>query len=62
MIIVSGLAKCIDMVGHETAFECGLKNIAVLACGLQHIHPPENKTLAAEILKMERWFPNFPLV
>ena len=48
---MSGLAKCIDTVGHETALECGLKTIAVLAGGLEYIHPPENKALAAEILK-----------
>ena len=48
---MSGLAKGIDTVAHETALECGLKTIADLEGGLQHIYPPENKTLAAEILK-----------
>ena len=43
MIIVSGLAKGIDTVAHETALEFGLKTISVLAGGLQHIYPPENK-------------------
>ena len=38
-------------MAHETALACGLKNIAVLAGVLQHIYPPENKTLAAYILK-----------
>ena len=45
------MQKGIDTVAHETALECGLKTIAVLAGGLQHLYPPENKTLAAEILK-----------
>lgn len=61
MIIVSGLAKGIDTVAHETALECGLKTIAVLAGGLQHIYPPENKTLAAEILKNGALVSEFPL-
>ena len=61
MIIVSGPAKGIDTVVHETAFECGLKSIVVLAGGLQHIYPPENKTLAAEILKNGALVSEFPL-
>jgi len=43
MIIVRGLAKGIDTVAHETALVFGLKTISVLAAGLQHIYPPENK-------------------
>jgi DNA processing protein len=43
MIIVSRLEKGIDTVAHETALEFGLKTISVLAGGLQHIYPPENK-------------------
>jgi DNA processing protein len=58
---VSGLAKGIDTVAHETALECGLKTIAVLAGGLQHIYPPENKNLAAEILKNGALVSEFPL-
>ena len=49
-------------MAHETALECGLKNIAVLAGGLQHIYPPENKTLAAEILKNGALVSEFLLV
>ena len=58
---MSGLAKGIDLVAHETALECGLKTIAVFAGGLQHIIPPENKILTAEILKKGALISEFPL-
>jgi len=61
MIIVSGLAKGIDTVAHETALEFGLKTISILAGGLQHIYPPENKKLAEEILKNGALVSEFPL-
>ena len=61
MIIVSGLAKGIDTVAHETALEFGLKTISILAGGLQHIYPPENKQLAEEILKNGALVSQFPL-
>ena len=61
MIIVSELAKGIDTVAHETVLECGLKTIAVLVGGLQHIYTPENKTLAVEILKHGALVSEFPL-
>ena len=61
MIIVSGLVKGIDTVAHETALEFGLKTISILAGGLQHIYPLENKQLAEEILKNGALVSEFPL-
>ena len=58
---MSGLAKGIDTVAHETALEFGLKSIAVLAGGLQNIYPPENKTLDGEILTHGTLVSEFPL-
>lgn len=42
--IVSGLAKGIDAVAHQTAIEMG-KTIGVIGCGLATIYPIENKEL-----------------
>lgn len=50
-VIVSGLALGIDTVAHETALECGLTTVAVLAGGLSEIYPPSNRKLAEKIVE-----------
>lgn len=49
--ITSGMAVGIDTVAHQTTLEEKGKTIAVLANGLKHIFPPENKKLYEEIIK-----------
>ncbi len=46
--VVSGLARGIDTAAHQGAIKAG-STLAVLGCGLSHIYPLENRSLATEI-------------
>ncbi|WP_409275670.1 DNA-processing protein DprA [Neobacillus sp. SCS-31] len=52
-VIVSGLAKGVDTVAHECAIRNGGKTIAVIAGGLYHVYPEENRKLAFEMMKSQ---------
>lgn len=61
IVIISGLALGIDTVAHQTALECGLKTVAVLAGGLSNIYPPQNRELSQEIQKNGALVTEFPV-
>ncbi len=50
LTVVSGLARGVDGIAHETTLEHGGRTVAVVASGLDRVYPPEHKGLAARIL------------
>lgn len=58
--IVSGMARGVDSMAHQTAIKGGGKTIAVLGCGLDVIYPPENKNLMKHITENGAVISEFP--
>jgi len=61
VIIVSGLARGIDTVAHETAIEEGGDTIAVLGTPLDKCYPRENAHLQQIIMKNHLAISQFPI-
>jgi DNA processing protein len=51
VVIVSGLARGVDSIAHETAIKLERRTIAVLPCGIDIIYPRENISLGSLILE-----------
>ena len=49
--VVSGLARGVDAVAHETCLNAGGRTIAVLGNGVDRVYPPEHAALAKKMLE-----------
>jgi DNA processing protein len=59
--VVSGLARGVDAVAHRAAMSAGGRTIAVQACGLDMVYPPEHAKLAMEIVQRGALVSDYPL-
>ena len=61
LLVVSGLARGIDTAAHRGALTGGGPTVAVLGCGVDLLYPPENRTLAEQIVANGCLLSEFPL-
>ncbi len=59
--LVSGLARGIDSITHRAALDTGGRTMAVLACGLDIVYPPEHARLAVEVTERGALVSDYPL-
>jgi DNA processing protein len=60
--IISGLAKGIDTIAHQTAIDCGGKTIAVIGTPINEHYPKENKALQQQIAAEHLLVSQVPLI
>lgn len=59
--IVSGLAKGIDAIAHQSALAAGGRSIAIFGCGLDIVYPSEHANLARQVLQQGALLSEYPL-
>jgi DNA processing protein len=51
LTVVSGLARGVDAIAHQTALKAGGRTIGVLGSGVDKIYPPEHRALADKMME-----------
>ena len=49
--VISGLARGVDAIAHQTTLKAGGRTIAVLGSGVDKIYPPEHRGLAEQMME-----------
>src|SRR6266545_4067864 len=49
--VISGLARGVDAIAHQTALKAGGRTIGVLSSGVDKIYPPEHRALAERMME-----------
>jgi DNA processing protein len=58
--IISGLARGVDGIAHQTALKAGGRTIAVLGSGVDKIYPPEHRALAENMIQRGAIVSDYP--
>lgn len=61
LVIISGMARGIDAIGHQGALAAGGRCIGVLGTGIDVCYPKENKKLYEKVLERGAFISEFPL-
>lgn len=59
--VVSGMARGVDTIAHTVTLDNDGKTIAVVACGLDKVYPPENANLMREIERRGLVISEYPI-
>jgi DNA processing protein len=46
--VVSGLARAVDAIAHQSALKSGVRTIGILGSGIDRIYPPEHQKMAEQ--------------
>ncbi|RPI30929.1 MAG: DNA-protecting protein DprA [Chloroflexota bacterium] len=58
--VVSGLARGVDGVAHQSALNAGGRTLAVLGSGVNRVYPPEHRRLAEQIIARGALISDYP--
>ena len=51
MTVISGLARGVDVIAHQSALKAGGRSIGILGSGVDKIYPPEHRGLAEQMME-----------
>jgi DNA processing protein len=59
--VISGLARGVDAIAHQSTLKAGGRTIAVLGSGVDKIYPPEHRGLAEQMMERGAIISDYPL-